>query len=201
MYTNILKTSILAFTIIFSSHCMEHQEDLPFKNGQKLIDILYDKILHDKKLTELDQDNIKLLIDAGADVNVRDIATNATALIIATMDGYIGIVRLLIDEDANLNLQTNLGHTALMIGAINGYIEVVKLLIDKGADLNLQDNNGNTALMTAAFKGYTEIVRLLIDNGADLNLKNRFGETALMWAVKYGHTKIVKLLKSKGALG
>ena len=118
-----------------------------------------------------------------------------TALIHASEQGQMEIVKLLIENNADLNIQDNYGETALMRAAWWGYTEIVKLLlIENKADLNITDNYGKTALMKAAYKGQTEIIKLLVANNADLNIKASYGETALIYNVMRGQTEIVKLL-------
>ena len=149
------------------------------------------------KLMNSETKLIEVFIDAkGVDAIVRD---GWTALMHAARDGHTEVVKLLIDNGADLNHKNNGGVTALRTAAREGRTEVVKLLIDNGADQNIKDVDGWTALMYAAWNGSTEVVKLLIDNGADLNHKNNFGETALMYASIYGHTEVVKLLVDNGA--
>jgi len=104
-------------------------------------------------------DIIKLLIDAGADINIE--VGNNTALMNASERGRIEIVKFLINAGANVNLQTNNNWTALMIASWTGYIEIVKLLIEAGANVNLQNDYNETALTLASNRGHIEIVKLL----------------------------------------
>ena len=60
---------------------------------------------------------------------------------IASKNGHIEIVRLLLDKGAKVNEQNNRGNNALIIASINGYTEIVKLLIDNGANIDLQNIN------------------------------------------------------------
>ena len=55
---------------------------------------------------------VKLLCDAGADVNARN-EEGETALIWAAMGGKIEIVKILIDAGADVNAKDNDGCTAL----------------------------------------------------------------------------------------
>ena len=65
-----------------------------------------------------------ILIDAGAGVDARhDEGSGDTALIRAVKGRHVDAVRLLLDEDADPNLQNNRGITALM-AAIGYYAEV-----------------------------------------------------------------------------
>ena len=102
-----------------------------------------------------------------------------SALIAATYKNYSDIVQLLIDKDANLNLQNIDGNTALMLASLYGYKDIAKLLIDAGAKLNIQSpKHKGTALHIAIGTKHLDIARLLIDAGADKNIPNYFNKTA-----------------------
>ena len=144
------------------------------------------------KLMNSETKLIEVFIDAkGVDAIVRD---GRTVLIYAAWNGSTEVVKLLIDNGADLNHKNNFGGTALIYAAYKGDTELVKLLIDSGADQNIKDRYGQTALMLAVGNEHTETVELLIDNGADPNIKNTMGDHALLVAVNRGHTEIVELL-------
>ena len=90
---------------------------------------------------------ITKLIDAGADVNSKDIGGN-TALIHATyVTRSIYAVKMLIDAGAYVNID---GDTALIRAiCVNHSIYTVKMLIDAGADVNIKNNYGWSALIYA----------------------------------------------------
>jgi len=146
-------------------------------------------------------DFIKLLLDRGADPNVRiKVRTEvhqantslwlkeagATPLLRAALCGDLIVVRLLIDRGAD-PLQGTLDNTTpLMVAAGVGWaegftfqyseeetLEVVKLLLGKGARVNDANEDGITALHGAAYKGANSVVRLLVDRGADLAAKDK----------------------------
>ena len=136
-----------------------------------------------------------------------------TALIMAcrNLNTYSdnGIVKLLLENEADINLKDIDGCTALMMACYySNYsnVETVKLLLENNADPNLKNNNGRNALMIAC--GYTnivssiEIVKLLLENGADPNLKDNNGRTALMDVCRYTNTEssieIFKILLENG---
>ena len=149
------------------------------------------------KLMNSETKLIEVFIDAkGVDAIVRD---GRTVLIYAAWNGSTEVVKLLIDNGADLNHKSNHGDTALMYAARDGHTDVVKFLIDNGVDLNHKNNGGVTALIYAARKEHTEVVKFLVDNGADMNIKTKYGWTALMYASRYGYTEVVKLFIDNGA--
>ncbi len=157
---------------------------------------------YDSKLIEAaengDDELVKLLIAAGADVNKANKYGN-TPLYRAAWNGHTECAKLLIAAGADVNKADKFGETPLYCAADKGRTECVKLLIAAGADVNMADEDGLTPLHLAAYNGHTECVKLLIDARADVNKADKFGETPLYWAAKEGHTECVKLLIAAGA--
>jgi uncharacterized protein len=146
-------------------------------------------------------DFIKMLLDRGADPNVRIIArtevhqantslwlkeAGATPLLRAALCGDLTVVRLLLDRGADPLRGTLDDTTPLMVAAGVGWaegftfqysdeetLELVKLLLEKGARVNDANADGITALHGAAYKGANNVVQLLVDRGADLAAKDK----------------------------
>ena len=110
--------------------------------------------------------NIKLLVGAGADLNLQSVWGN-TALIWAAREGDSEIAQALINAGADPDLQNERGYTALIWAARGGHLEIAQALINAGADLNLQNEWGDTALIEAARKGNKTLVSLLLISGSD----------------------------------
>ncbi len=115
--------------------------------------------------------SVRELLEKGVDVNYQRENDGWTALIRASYFSYlnnfrIGIIRLLIEYGANVNLQDKDGNTALVFASYNGHTEAVKLLLAAGAKVNLQDDRDYTALYYANREGYIEIQKLLREAGA-----------------------------------
>ena len=126
-----------------------------------------------------------------------------TSLHYATEKGYIEVVKLLLQNGADVNAFNLKSKTPLHLAAERGFLEVTKLLLQNGADVNAKSSNfANTPLILAAMKGHFEIVKLLLENGANVNQMSyhgSHGSDSLGYAAYYGHLEIVKILLKHGA--
>jgi len=142
-----------------------------------------------------------LIKTIGTDKEAED-TTGQTALHVAAGGGYDGIVRLLIDEGADISAIDRGGHVPLHLAAESGNDNVVKLLVYAGANVNAtRSADGRTPLCVAVNGGHEKIVKLLLDCGADINARpeNDPRKTALNSAVESGNVDMVGLLLDAGA--
>ena len=84
-----------------------------------------------------------------------------TALMWACINGNIEVVKLLLENGADVNLVEKYSYNALICACFNGYTEIVKLLLEYNADVNMVNKWGMTALMWAEQNESTEIIELL----------------------------------------
>ena len=84
-----------------------------------------------------------------------------TALMYAAAAGDLEMARLLLENGAPINAQTNVGTTALMYAAEEGQVEMVRFLVGNGADIHIQDAHNYTALSLAEERGHQEVVDFL----------------------------------------
>ncbi|KAI1169653.1 hypothetical protein F4777DRAFT_584691 [Nemania sp. FL0916] len=123
---------------------------------------------------------VRVYLDYGADLNVRDPESGWTALHWAAIDkSYSEMTRLLLMGGADPNMKDESGKTPLMIAATENNVVAVTLLIDGGANIEERDQGGNTALIVAAEWRNNNVVKVLLEKGADINTKNNNGETAI----------------------
>ncbi|WP_413818305.1 ankyrin repeat domain-containing protein [Thiomonas sp.] len=113
------------------------------------------------------------------------------ALMIASLQGDLDIVKLMVDKGAEVNKP---GWTPLSYAATRGHTEIVKYLLEHSAYIDAAAPNGSTPLMMAAYFGYDGTVKLLLEEGADPKLKNAMGFTALTLATKMGHQDIADMI-------
>ena len=75
---------------------------------------------------------------------------------IASENNNVKVARLLVENGADVNIQTPNGWSALIFTSQNGHTETAKLLLDHGANINMQQNDGWSALMISSQNGHTE---------------------------------------------
>lgn len=136
---------------------------------------------------EGDEGMIKLLLNKGANPNIRDVH-GETALDYAKSERHRALIQPFMNKEHHL-----------MSAVVKGNAKAVKDLIAAGAHVNAGHKNGVTVLIEAAARGYTDIARILIDAGANVNSKDAFGFTALIRATEKGNVEIVKALIDEGA--
>jgi ankyrin repeat protein len=150
---------------------------------------------------------VKLLVNAGADVNVQ--GRFHTPLAQVATSGHVETARLLLYSGVDIN-QPSRGYMPLQLACDGGHEALVRLLIGAGANVNARTQSQykaysrrysyDNSLQSASGNGFKEIIKLLLDNGADVNAQsNTQGDpklfpNAFQAAFKGDHGNIVKLL-------
>lgn len=143
---------------------------------------------------------VKILIDAGADVNFP-LSNKESAILTSAWSGNVEILKILISNGANPYDMDSANSSVVCRASEYANKEFLKTLIlagGKSFDF-CGCEEGWSPLMHAAYKGKTDIVEMLLSNDVNVNATNLKGQTALMLASAYGKTKIVELLLQSGA--
>jgi ankyrin repeat protein len=168
-----------------------------------------------KAVVNGDFDQVKKLIDEGADVNKKfgsgDIdeeddhfdgnISDEPILHIACWKGHFEICKVLIEKGADVNAKGRncTTGTALICAIDSTFVgcefnlkkfKIIQLLIEKGANVNQTNDDGLTPLMCASSSGLMIVCELLIENGADVNIKqdSECGEIAGKTALMHACT-------------
>ena len=110
-----------------------------------------------------------------------------------------GLVRLLVEQGADVDVGQGDGATALHWAAYWDDADIAGLLIEAGADVNAANDLGVTPLWAAAENRSAAMVRRLLDGGADPNARLLSGETPLMTAARVGAADVARELLEAGS--
>jgi ankyrin repeat protein len=158
----------------------------------------YASLLH-AVLAKGNLDAISLLLDLGADVNMKT-EHKRTPLCEAYRGHYrrLEVMRLLLERGAAPDVWYDdrdlLLHKAIYIGEA----EVIHLLIQHNADVDAPIHSNHTPLHWASSIGNTDIAQILLECGANINALSDFG-TPLFHASLNGHLQVAQLLLVHGA--
>lgn len=97
-------------------------------------------------------------------LNIEDKNVKATtALHLASENGKLEVVSLLLKNGAKVKTLDIKNLTSLHYAATNGNVEIIKLLLkNDNSTLEMEDVNGNTPFLLAAWEGNTEAVKFFI---------------------------------------
>jgi len=102
----------------------------------------------------------KLLLEAGADVNLSHPMSKKTPLISAITQGNCEMVELLIENGADTQLCDNVGISPLYSAIMHGKTDLVSKLIEAGCDVNVGSQD-HTPLFIATKLGQMGTVKVL----------------------------------------
>jgi ankyrin repeat protein len=174
-----------------------------------------------------DVEKVRILLDAGANVDARSETERTALLVAASYPGTTDLLRLLLDRGADLRAADRAGATALSLAARSSDVEVVRFLVERGLDpaglsagarraafarydlpttdylMRIAPAPAQDLLGTAATWQPPAHVSRWIDAGAEVNASSaaQYGRTPLMNAVtsEAEGVETLRLLLEKGA--
>ena len=150
-------------------------------------------------------DFVKVLLRYEANIEARgtikigeEVIEGCTALWIAAANGHFDVVRLLIEQNAEVDGRTSKNSTPLRAAAFYGHLDTARCLVENGADVNARNNLNSTPLMVTCDNGHLDVTSYLVKHGANINLQDNDGRSCLHCASKGGHVQVVCELLSSG---
>lgn len=138
------------------------------------------------KVRNNDLTAVKELVEAGANVNMRDDMMGYTPLMLSVFDGHKEMAALLISKGADINQQdTRTGYTPLMHALNSNKVDLAQFLIQQGADFKIKANDGSTALILACGVCPT-IAKDLLSKGADIHALSEKGNGVFTQCIVVG---------------
>lgn len=124
-------------------------------------------------------------------------AMGQTALHEASARGFLSIINLLLDNDANINCKNSSGVSPLYVSCSTKHPESCQLLMKKNADpTQRHPRTGWVPLHEAVTRGYIQCAKHLIMAGAPCHPRNSSNETPMELARRYNQPSLVSLLKN-----
>jgi len=143
---------------------------------------------------------MQFLLTCHADGNC--VSDDHTLFYVASEGGQVTILRVLPDEDPNINTINEDGETPLTValrhGPMKTLTEATNLLLGHGANPN-PTGRGQSPIYEAVARGHHDVMHLLQKHGVDLRTRNHLGETLLNVASENGHLKVARGLLEFGA--
>lgn len=116
-----------------------------------------------------DIQKVRLLLQAGADVNAVSKQGRTALFVAALSDSSAEIVRLLQAKGADVKTVDAAQMTPLHAATMGNDTETIRLMLAAGLDVNAADIGGYTPLMNAAQNGNVAAVKMLLARGANVN--------------------------------
>ncbi|XP_062584709.1 poly [ADP-ribose] polymerase tankyrase-1-like [Saccostrea cucullata] len=152
-----------------------------------------------------DIEMMRLLIDHGALVNLRDVAAKRTALQYAALKLKIAAVQLLLEVGSDTNTLDGAGRTPMTNvirqcvrsdGSIqtDDCMSIIVMLLQAGSDLNMTTCEDCCPLMVASLLKCGFLVRFFLEHGADPGIRFASGVYPLLAAVGNRDIPTIKTL-------
>ncbi len=86
---------------------------------------------------------------------------------LASGNGHTNVVKMLLENNAQVDLQDNKGWTPLMLASQGNHFEVVKMLLKSKANMHMVNNQGASAIDIARHCNHLEMITLFLPNNPE----------------------------------
>ena len=150
----------VALTIFFSSESIRAQIQGLYDNSNNQF-VGVSALM--SAVTSNDITGVKFFSKAGgATVNQKNVG-GATALHMACREKNFEIVKILVENEADINATDNEGWTPLMRGALAGDKDIVDLLLVKGAQASSVNSSGESVIIHAAMSDCSDCLNSMFE--------------------------------------
>lgn len=108
---------------------------------------------------------VERLLSLGANIELKG-EYGSTPLHVATYhnqgDSHFDTIKVLLENGADVNAQSNQGKTPLLHLVENAKLKTLELLLNFGADINKEDFEGKTPFLSGIESGNKDVVQSLI---------------------------------------
>ncbi|UJR26642.1 hypothetical protein I4U23_007959 [Adineta vaga] len=192
----------LAVTKVNQTHCTESgNEERLNAMLKKLFDAQITGDIHEELVKASANGDLKRVDDLlkRPNVDINGVFAGHTALQAAAQNGHIEIVRLLIQQDVNTEIEDKDGDRAVHHAAFGNEPIILELLAKAGADLNARNKRRQTALHIGVCKGHLDVCKILLLNGAHSGIQDSDGDTPLHDAISKRSDDLINLLLEHNA--
>ncbi|MCL7035759.1 hypothetical protein MKW94_021210 [Papaver nudicaule] len=134
---------------------------------------------------------VSALIDAGGDVNFRDLSNGKSLLFAAVNSGNIDVVMVLIESGCEIDASVD---WFLHDSAAINRLDLMGLLCEFGCLINSVDSNGRTPVHVSAIHGSLDALKFCVSKGGDTDWVDNNGCTPLHCAASEGQSAVVEFL-------
>ncbi|KAL8895392.1 MAG: hypothetical protein Q9207_008193 [Kuettlingeria erythrocarpa] len=133
-----------------------------------------------------ERDALSFLLERGANPDIVSRDDAWTALTVASWDGFVENMKLLLRLGVNIEHRAAGGCTPLLLAINAGQNDAVQLLLDRGADISATLNDGKGAIHLAIKEYDATVFDSVLARGINCLLPDNYGTTPLHLACEQG---------------
>jgi len=133
---------------VFAGFAQEVVKPAEFpKTDPVLVGKIHSAVRWDKPQAEIEEATKAAGLTMAQAVHTTDPQNGNRVLHIASQNGHLDLVKLIVQNGADLNFQNQKGQTALHMSVAYDLYSITKFLLDKGANPKLKNGDGHEALL------------------------------------------------------